>query len=123
MRSHMDVPEQFLKMYYGPGSDPERREKFEEWIKSKRNKLKNEPAFETPQEAIEAAKKLAQREEYSFPSVWREPKDVGKRYTVIHTRNRENAYVSGYTEVVDEQKIFDIANGRQSDSIDEIEEI
>ena len=45
---------------------------------------------------------------------------MGTNYAVVVLGLREDAQISGYTETVDEQEIFDIANGR---GVDEIEEV
>lgn len=94
------------------------------WIEAKRKIMRQEPTFITPKEAIAAAVKLLKREQFSFPSVWKEPKDIGKKYAVVHTKNRENALISGYTEAVGEQDIHDIATGnRRNQRFDEVEEV
>lgn len=122
-QSRMDVPEQFLKVHYGPDSNPEARKDFEEWVNAKREKLKKEPAFDSIQEATRKAVIIQRNDPLSNPSVWREPSDVGRKYTIIRLENRENAYVAGYKETVNSQKIHDIANGRVEERIDTIEEV
>lgn len=122
-QGRMDVPKEFLLKYYGKDSNPERRKGFEEWIKTKREKLKREPAYDSIQAATNKAVSMAKAEPLSNPSVWREPSDVGEKITVVKFKDRENAYVAGYKEVVDGQTIYDIANGRETDGIDTIEEV
>lgn len=121
--ARMDVPEQFLRVHYAKDANPERTKAFEKWVMSKREKLKKAPAFDSEQEATTAAVNMLRKDQLSSPSVWREPKDVGRKHTVIRSENRENAYVAGYKETVNEQAIFDIANGRKADGIDTIEEV
>ena len=70
---------------------------------------------------IQKAVQLAKEEEYSFPSVWKEPEDVGDKHAVVHTSIREKAQNAGYTEEINEQEIFNKANGRGTDEIEEVD--
>lgn len=92
-------------------------------VKECRKALSNAPAFNTVEEAVEEAVEMSKKEEYSFPSVWKEPQDIGEKHTVVHTQLCEKAHNAGYTEEVDRQKIFDLANGIDRDGADEIEEV
>lgn len=91
------------------------------FIKECRKELSKAPAFDTTEEAVKEAVQMAKKEEYSIPSVWKEPKDVGEKHAVVHTALREKAYNAGYTEEIDQQKIFDLANGRGTDEIEEVD--
>ena len=122
-RPEFDIPKEFLEVHYGPDSTPEGRKDFEKRLKTKREIIKGEPAFNSINEAINNAVNTLIQQKDHFPSVWREPKDIGKRYVVVSFKNRENAYVAGYKEVVDDQKIYDIANGNRRDRTGEAEEI
>lgn len=120
MISNLDVPNEFLDMYYGPNSNPEGRKRFEEWVRSKREKVQREPTFDSVQAAANKAVSMKKQEPLSIPSVWKEPRDMGKRYTVVRIEHRENAYVAGYKEVISEQEIHDMANGKnRNDNIEE----
>lgn len=101
-----------------PGMTAEETNRMKKWITEKRKIMRKAPAFATVQEATDAAVRMAKKDEDSNPSVWKEPLDIGKKYAVVHFDDRENAYISGYTEVVDEQQVFDKAN-----HIDEIKEV
>lgn len=90
------------------------------WIKTKREKMRKAPTFENEDMAVKAAVRDFKQEKAMLPTVWKEPEDIGKRYAEVEMGLREDAQISGYTETVDFQKIFDIANGR---GIDEIEEV
>ena len=89
------------------------------WIESKREKMREAPAFETEEAAIKGAVQELKRDKYSNPTVWKEPQDIGQKYAVVVLGLREDAQISGYTETVEFQRIFDIANHK----IDEIEEV
>ena len=91
------------------------------FVKECRKVLGKAPAFDTTEAAVEEAVQMAKKEVYSFPSVWKEPQDVGNKHTVVHTALREKAQNAGYAEEVDEQKIFDLANGRGTDDIEEVD--
>ena len=104
-----------------PGMTAEHKKRVVAFVKECRNVLSKAPAFDTTDEAVEAAVQMAKKEEYSLPSVWKEPQDVGTQHTVVHTALREKAQNAGYTEEVDEQQIFDLANGRGTDEIEEVE--
>lgn len=113
MCSKPDVPKEFLKMYYGPNSNPEERKKFEEWVRSKREKVKRELTFDSIQAAMDKAVSMKKQDPLSHPSVWKEPRDMGKGYTVVRSEHRENAYVAGYKEVITEQDIHDMAKNKK----------
>lgn len=103
-----------------PGISDSDKKRIEAWVAEKRKKLSKSPRFETTDEAIGAAVQMAKEEEYSFPSVWKEPRDVGKKHAVVHMQLREDAQNAGYSEEIGEQKIFDLANGRDVDEIEEV---
>lgn len=105
-----------------PGMSREDKEQQAKLIAAARETVKKEPTFESTQAAIKLAVAELKRDKYSFPSVWKEPPDIGKKYAVVHTQNREKAGIGGYSEVVDEQRIFDIANGR-TEGTDTIKEV
>lgn len=115
----MKIPKHLTR----PGMTDEQKKSAEDFVNECRKALSKEPAFATTDAAIEAAVKLAKKEEYSFPSVWKEPQDIGTKHTVVKQPLREKAHNAGYTQVVDEQKIFDLANGIKRDEPDEIEEV
>lgn len=106
-----------------PGMTEEQKKSTIAFVKESRKVLDKAPAFDTTDEAVEAAVQMAKKEEYSFPSVWKEPQDIGTQHTVVHNAIREKAQNAGYTEEVDEQKIFDLANGINREDTDEIEEV
>ena len=106
-----------------PKMPDEQKKRVVAFVKECRKALSKAPAFDTTDEAVEEAVQMAKKEEYSFPSVWKEPQDIGKKHTVVHTSLREKAQNAGYTEEVNEQKIFDLANGIKRDESDEIEEV
>ena len=103
-----------------PDMTADEKKKLIAWIKSKREKMKKAPVFDSEEKAVKGAVQTLKREELSCPSVWKEPQDMGTNYAVVVLGLREDAQISGYTETVDEQEIFDIANGR---GVDEIEEV
>ena len=103
------------------GLTAEKKKRVVAFVKECRKVLSKAPAFDTTDEAVTEAVQMAKKEEYSFPSVWQEPQDIGNRHAVVHTSLREKAQNAGYTEEVDEQKIFNLANGRGTDEIDEVE--
>ena len=102
-----------------PGMTEDEKKRLIAWIESKREKMKAAPAFDSEEKAIKGAVQTLKREEYSNPSVWKEPEDIGQKYAVVVLDLRETAQISGYKETVDEQRIVDIAKRR----IDEIEEV
>ena len=102
-----------------PNMTSEEKRNLEYWVRSKREIMKSAPAYPTEDEAKNGAVEMLKREELSLPSVWREPRDVGRDYAVVDSPKREAAQISGYTETVDQQSIFDIARG----DVDEIEEV
>lgn len=104
------------------GMTDEQKKRVEDFVNECRKALSKAPAFDTTDAAIAAAVQMAKKEEYSFPSVWKEPQDVGKKHTVVIQPLREKAHNAGYTQIVNEQKIFDLAHGRGDEDIDEIEE-
>ena len=111
------------KVFQRKGMSTDEKKHLLAWIKSKRNMMQKEPTFDTEESAVKAAVAMLKKDKLSLPSVWKEPSDIGTKYAVVHTDNREKAYISGYTEVVGEQEIFDKANGIKRDHIDEIEEV
>lgn len=106
-----------------PGMSEDAKKRLEQFVETKRKEMQAAPTFKKPEAATQAAVKMSQKNPQSFPSVWKEPPDVGKKYAVVHTENREDAQIAGYTEVVDEQKVFDKAKGITRKSYDEIEEV
>ena len=106
-----------------PGMNSDQKKRVAALVKECRKVLSKAPAFDTTDAAVEAAVHMAKKEEHSFPSVWKEPQDIGNKHTVVHTDIREEAQNAGYTEEVDEQKIFDLAKGINRDGADEIEEV
>lgn len=101
-----------------PGMSLEKKKQQAVLIAEKRKIVSQEPTCATEQEAVKTAVIRAKREKGSFPSVWKEPQDIGSKFAVIHTKNRENAHIAGYDEKVGEQEIHDLANGT-----DEIKEV
>lgn len=99
-----------------PGMTANEKKRLIAWIESKRVKMKEAPAYASEQEATRAAVKTLNRDKYSLPSVWKEPQDIGNKYAVVVSPLRETAQISGYTETVDQQKIFNYGS-------DEIEEV
>ena len=104
-----------------PGMTDEHKKRVVAFVKECRRVLSKSPAFDTTEAAVKEAVKMAKKETYSFPSVWKEPQDIGNKHTVVHTALREKAQNAGYAEEVDEQKIFDLANGRGTDEIEEVD--
>ncbi len=102
-----------------PNMPTEEKQRLVAWIKSKRAKMKAAPTFDSEEKAVKGAVQTKKREKLSNPSVWKEPQDIGQKYAVVVSALREDAQISGYTETVNQQRIFDIANHR----IDEIEEV
>lgn len=115
----MKIPEHLKQ----PGMTPEQKKRVAAIVNKCRKELRKAPAFENTTEATKAAVQMAKEDQYSFPSVWKEPEDVGEKHAVVHTQLREKAQNAGYTEEVDEQKIFDMANGRGEDNIEEVEDV
>lgn len=105
------------------GMTAEQKKRMVAFVKECRKALSKSPAFDTTDAAVEEAVKLAKKEEFSFPSVWKEPQDIGTKHTVVHTKLREKAHNAGYTEEIGEQKIHDLAHGIKRDEADEIEEV
>lgn len=105
-----------------PDMTPEHKKRVEAFVNENRRAMKDAPAYDTAETATQVAVQMAKKEKYSFPSVWAEPQDIGNQHAVVHTNLREKAQNAGYTEEVGEQKIFDLANGRDEDETDEIEE-
>lgn len=106
-----------------PGMSEDRKRFLEKFVEESRKLMKKAPTYPTTEVAIKEAVKMAKREEYSFPSVWKEPEDIGAKHAVVIGELREDAHNAGYTQEVDEQKIFDLANGIKRDEADEIEEV
>lgn len=105
-----------------PGMTDDQKKRVVALVKKGRKALSKAPAFDTAEEAVEEAVKLAKKEKYSFPSVWKEPQDIGTKHTVVHTDLREEALNAGYTEEVNEREIFNMTRGvKKSDTV-EIEE-
>ena len=102
-----------------PGMTEEEKRRMIAWIETKRKKMREAPTFETEDAATKAAVNDLQQKKTMMPTVWKEPEDIGKRYAVVSMELREAAQISGYTETVDPQKIYDIANR----GVDEIEEV
>ena len=117
----MKIPKHLIR----PGMTDEQKKRVEDFVNECRKALSKAPAFDTTDAAITAAVQMAKKEEYSFPSVWKEPQDIGKNHAVVIQDLREKAHNAGYTQEIDEQKIFDLANGinREDEDTDEIEEI
>lgn len=111
----MNIP----KYLQRPDMTGEEKKRLIAWIKTKREKMRKAPTFEREDQATKAAVQTLKREKLSNPSVWKEPEDIGRKYAVVVLPLREAAQISGYTETVNQQRIFDIANHR----IDEIEEV
>lgn len=110
----MIIPEHLKR----PGMTAEETKRMKKWIAEKRKIVRKAPTYATVQEATDEAVKMAKKEKDEIPSVWKEPLDIGNKYAVVRFEDRENAYISGYKEVVDEQKIL----GKAKD-IDEIKEV
>lgn len=119
----MDVPQEFLERYYGPNSGAEERKDFEAWVRAKRDSLKGSPAFLSVEEAAKKAVDATKQDDLDISSVWKEPEDIGERFVVISADLREDAYIAGYKEVVDERAIVDLIKGDESSNIQEIEEV
>lgn len=115
----MKIPKHLAR----PGLTTEKKRSIANFVKERRKMLSQSPTFNTVEEATDEAVKMAKQEEYSFPSVWKEPQDIGTKHAVVKNDLREDAHNAGYTQVVDEQKIFDLANGIKRDETDEIEEV
>lgn len=105
-----------------PGMTAERKKFVVAHVKECRKALSKAPAFDTTQAAIDRAVEMVKSEEYSFPSVWKEPQDVGKKHAVVRGDLREKAYNAGYTEEITERRIGRLALGLQDDD-EEIEEV
>lgn len=123
MNNRPDVPKEFLSRFYGPESRPESKKRFEEGLKEKRAKMAKLSKFNNLPDATKEAVKIYQEEDYECPSVWQEPRDVGREYVAVRIEDRENAYFSGYKEIVNETRIARIAQGRPYEDVEEIEEI
>lgn len=102
-----------------PDMTKERKRHLIAWIETKREKMRQAPTFETEGAATKAAVNELQQKKTMMPTVWKEPEDIGQKYAVVSMELRETAQISGYTETVDAQKIFDIAN-RGTDEIEEV---
>lgn len=102
-----------------PNMTEERKRHLIAWIETKRKKMREAPTFETEDAATKAAVNDLQQKKDVLPTVWKEPEDIGQRYAVVPMALREAAQISGYTETVNEQEIFNIAN-RGVDEIDEV---
>lgn len=115
----MAIPKYLL--WEGMSADDKKH--LETFVESKLKKMRSAPTFPTAEAAKKKAVEDSKRNDLTFPSVWKEPADVGNKYIVVHTESREDAYTAGYTEVIDEQKIFDAAKGVRKSDIDHIEEV
>lgn len=113
----MIIPEYLQR----PDMTADEKRRLVEWIKTKREKMRKAPAFEDESAATKAAVKALKAGTF-MPTVWKEPRDVGQKHVVVEMGLREDAQISGYTEVVDFQKIVGLADGRVRD-VDEIEEV
>lgn len=107
------------KYLHRQGMTGEEKSRMIAWIETKRKKMREAPTFETEDAATKAAVNDLQQKKTMMPTVWKEPEDIGKRYAVVSMELREAAQISGYTETVAPQKIYDIANR----GVDEIEEV
>ena len=105
-----------------PGMTADQKGRVAALVKESRKEMRKAPAFDTKDAAVEEAVELSKRERLSHPSVWKEPQDLGTKYAVVRSEIREEAQNAGYTEEVNEQKIFDLANGIKRDETVEIEE-
>ena len=114
----MNIPKHLQR----PDMTDERRKFIEEGVTRCRKAMSKVPAFETVQEATDRAVEMVRAEKYSFPSVWKEPQDVGKKHAVVRGELREKAYNAGYTEEINERRIGQLALGIK-DEPDEIEEV
>lgn len=103
-----------------PGMTEDEKKRLISWIKTKREKMRKAPTFDDENAATKAAVQDLKQEKVLMPTVWKEPRDIGQKYAVVEMELREAALISGYTETVDFQRIFDIANNR---GVDEIEEV
>ena len=113
-----DVDMIIPKYLQRPDMTDDEKRKLIAWIETKREKMKQAPTFDDERSATNAAAQDLKQEKVLMPTVWQEPKDIGRKYAVVEMGLREDAQISGYTETVDFQKIFDIANMH-----DEIEEV
>lgn len=102
-----------------PDMTEDEKRKLIAWIETKREKMQKAPTFDDEREATEAAVRDLKQERVLTPTVWKEPSDIGQKYAVVPMELREAAQISGYTEVVDFQKIVDL----EKRSVDEIEEV
>lgn len=103
----MEIPKHLLL----PDMPEEHRIRVVAYVKACRKALNDSPSFDTIDAAVEAAIKMENAEKYSIPSVWKQPQDMGTKYTVVHVSLREKAQNAGYIEEVDEQAIADLVNG------------
>lgn len=87
-------------------------------LKDKAEKvMRKEATFASENEALEAAKKYT---EDDLVSIWKAPKEMGGKYTIVKFENREEAGICGYEEVCSFLEVARKVNGR---GIDEIEEV
>lgn len=113
----MIIPEYLRR----PDMTADEKKRLIAWIETKREKMRKAPVFEDESAATKAAVK-AFKDGTFMPTVWKQPRDIGQKHVVVEMGLREDAQISGYSEVVDFQKIVDLA-GRRSRDIDEIEEV
>ena len=107
-----------IPKHLGFSKTDERKKQVVAFVKECRKALSNAPAFDTTDEAVEAAVQMVKKEDQSLPSVWKEPQDLGTKHTVVHASLREKAYNAGYTLEISTQKIFDIAFDINRDEVD-----
>ena len=106
-----------------PGMSKDEIKNLDEFVLSRRKLMKDIPVFPTSEEAVKEAVKQVKKDDYTLASVYKEPKDIGTGYAVVLSDNYEDALVAGYTEVVDDQAICDIATGNKHKRIDNIKEV
>ena len=106
-----------------PGMSKDDIKRLEAFVADRRKRMKDAPTFNTTAAAMQAAVAMWKKDNSSIPSVWKEPKDIGTKYAVVHIQDREDAAVAGYTEVFDQQTVVDKSRGVRKADIDEIEEV
>lgn len=80
-----------------------------------KNRLKKVKTFEDLQTAKKAGIKINQADNDKLVSIWKAPANMGGKYALIPTEDREIAFRMGYKIVVDD---YDL-----KDQIDEIKEV
>lgn len=106
-----------------PDMPKEVADRLENMVLEKRKMLRDLPAYDTPKEAINEAVRAFKKNRDSWPTVWRQPDDMGVKYTVVDFSNRENAMMAGYTERTGEMEIFNMATKNSDRGVQEIEEL